>query len=256
MISVHDVQVYSGKFKLECVSFRVRRGSYAILMGRTGCGKTTMLEAICGLRVVRAGRILLDETEVTHLKPAQRGIGYVPQDGALFNTMTIAAHLAFALRVRKWPPREIDARVEELAELLGITHLLGRRPPGLSGGERQRVALGRALSYRPRVLCLDEPLSALDDETRHQMYRLLKRVQEHEQVTALHVTHNREDADHLGDTLLRMEDGLISERSLERDAPHAAHTASPSRSPVSPIIVERTPEDQPARMRSAHEREA
>src|SRR5690606_33756157 len=94
---------------------------------------------------------------------------------------------------------------------------LDRLPPGLSGGERQRVALGRALSFRPRVLCLDEPLSALDDETRYQMYDLLQRAQRHEHVTALHVTHNQEDADRLADTLLRLDDGVVDEQPCQAE---------------------------------------
>ena len=103
---------------------------------------------------------------MTRLAPADRGIGYVPQDLALFQTMTVREHLAFAQRIRRWDAGRIDARVHELAELLGLTRLLNRRPSGLSGGESQRVALGRALSFQPRVLLLDEPLSALDDDTR------------------------------------------------------------------------------------------
>jgi molybdate/tungstate transport system ATP-binding protein len=209
VIQVQDMDVQAGQFRLQQVSFTVPAGQYGILMGRTGCGKTTTLEAICGLRPVCSGVIRLDGVDVTQHKPAQRGIGYVPQDGALFNTMTVATHLAFALRVRRWPKKAVDARVHELAELLDIGQLLTRRPFGLSGGERQRVALGRALSFRPRVLCMDEPLSALDDDTRYQMYALLKRAQRHEQVTVLHVTHNREDADNLADSILRMEGGRV-----------------------------------------------
>src|SRR5215203_3589521 len=118
-------------------------------MGRTGCGKTTLLEAICGLKPVRAGRVLLLGRDVTDLPPADRGVGYVPQDLALFPTMTVREHLGFALEVRRWDMTAAARRVEELTALLGIGHLLERKPPGLSGGEAQRVALGRALSFRP-----------------------------------------------------------------------------------------------------------
>ncbi len=209
MIVAEDLTVRAGEFCLEAVSFEIPNGSYGVLMGRTGCGKTTILEAICGLRPVTGGRVLLMDEDVTQLKPAQRGIGYVPQDGALYSTMTVREHLAFALKVRRRPAAEIDRRVAELSALLGLEELLERLPPGLSGGEQQRVALGRALSAGPQVLCLDEPLSALDDETRQQMYELLKSVQEQTGVTTLHVTHSRGEAQRLADAVLELRDGKV-----------------------------------------------
>jgi ABC-type sugar transport system ATPase subunit len=209
MISVEALAVRAGTFALADVAFSVPTGKYALLMGRTGSGKTTILETLCGLRRAEAGRISLDGRDVTRLKPAQRDIGYVPQDGALFQTMTVREHLEFALRVRRWRRAEIVQRVAELAELLGIGDLLARKPRGLSGGEAQRVALGRALSFRPRVLCLDEPLSALDDDTRHSMIDLLKKVQHETGVTALHVTHNRGEAEKLADCRLQLVEGRV-----------------------------------------------
>ncbi|MBT3268015.1 ATP-binding cassette domain-containing protein [Candidatus Poribacteria bacterium] len=211
MIAVENLALRAGDFTLSDVSFRVAAGGYAALMGRTGSGKTSLLEAICGLRAVVGGRVIVQERDVTGAKPAARGVGYVPQDGALFRTITVAGHLSFALEVRKWEPDRTARRVGELAELLGISHLMRRTPHGLSGGERQRVALGRALSARPGVLLLDEPLSALDDDTRKQMYSLLKRVQEHEHVTVLHVTHSRSEARALADVVLRLVEGQVME---------------------------------------------
>jgi molybdate/tungstate transport system ATP-binding protein len=199
MIEIRDLTVRVGRFAIEGINLKVPTGKYAILMGRTGCGKTTLLETVCGLRRHAAGTIRLMNCEVSQLKAAQRGVGYVPQDTCLFQTMTVRDNLAFALHIRKWPRRKINARVEELAELLGVNHLLNRHPHGLSGGESQRVALGRALAFRPDVLCLDEPLSALDSETREEMYQLLKSIQKHTGVSTLHVTHNQEEAAHLGD---------------------------------------------------------
>jgi len=210
MIAVEHLTVRIDAFALVDVGLAIPSGQYAVLMGRTGAGKTTLLEAICGLKRVAAGTIRLNERDVTRLKPAERGIGYVAQDAALFSTMTVRENLAFPLRIRKWKRTEIEARVVELADLLGVTKLLDRKPPGLSGGETQRVALGRALAFRPTILCLDEPLSALDEATRAEMYKLLLSVQEHERVTALHVTHNREDADELADLLLRIENGKVT----------------------------------------------
>jgi molybdate/tungstate transport system ATP-binding protein len=211
MIELAGISVVSGGFSLADVSFRVPTGAYAVLMGRTGSGKTTLLEAICGLKHVVSGKIRLASRDVTRLKPAERGIGLVPQDGALFRSMTVREHLEFALEIRGWSTADRDARVSELAGLMGVGHLLERGVVGLSGGERQRVALGRALSFRPAILCLDEPLSALDDESRQEIIDLLKRVQRETGVTVLHVTHNRGEADRLADVRLRLENGAVRE---------------------------------------------
>jgi ABC-type sugar transport system ATPase subunit len=211
VIAVEGLTVRQGAFALTGVTFTVPAGQYGVLMGRTGCGKTTLLEAICGLRRVAAGRVLLHGRDVTRLKPAERGVGYVPQDRALFATMTVYEHLAFALEIRRWPRAAVEARVRELAALLGVEHLLGRRPHGLSGGEAQRVALGRALAMRPAVLLLDEPLSALDEETREGMIDLLRAVRARAGVTVLHITHSRGEAQRLADRVLVLADGAVRE---------------------------------------------
>lgn len=236
MIAVENLALSVGAFALEGLSFEVASGQYAALMGRTGSGKSTILEAICGLRLVRAGRIWLLGLEVTHLKPAERGIGYVPQDLALFPTMTVREHLTFALRVRGWDRPAIDRRVDELAGLLGLGHLLLRKPHGLSGGESQRVALGRALAFHPRVLLLDEPLSALDDETRAEMYALLRSVQRQTGVTTLHVTHSLYEARQLADRVLLLEDGAVCDRPA----------ADPVNGRTEPIRSARAPFIQPS----------
>ena len=212
MIAVDNLHVRAGAFHLEGVSFTVAAGEYAALMGKTGSGKTTLLEAICGLKSIRAGRVLLLGRDVTRLKPADRGVGYVPQDLALFPTLNVRDHLAFALDVRGWGRAQTAARVEELSALLGLRGLLDRRPQGLSGGEAQRVALGRALAFRPPVLLLDEPLSALDDETRAEMYTLLRSVQRLTGVTTLHVTHSLAEAKALADRILLLKDGVVTRR--------------------------------------------
>jgi ABC-type sugar transport system ATPase subunit len=182
-------------------------------MGRTGCGKTTLLEIICGLRRPLAGRVLIGDRDVTDEPPGARGIGYVPQDGAMFPTMTVREQLGFALRLRRHSTSEIAERVNQLADELGLTALLDRLPQNLSGGERQRIALGRALAVRPKVLLLDEPLSALDEELRDDLAALLRRVQREHGVTALHITHSRAEAEMLADVLFRLADGRITETS-------------------------------------------
>lgn len=209
MIELRNVTIRAGQFALERVSFRIESGEYAVLMGRTGLGKTTILESICGLRSIASGAILIRETDVSDWSPGDREIGYVPQDLALFPTMTVEQHLAFALRLRKASEKIIAERVSELADVLGIRPLLKRRIQALSGGERQRVALGRALSFRPSVLVLDEPLSALDEQTRQEIYSLLRRIKETTRVTTLHVTHNLDDADALADRRFVLDQGKV-----------------------------------------------
>lgn len=210
MINVNSLSIRVGEFALSDISFAVPLSAYAVMMGRTGSGKTTLLECICGLRKADAGTIHLGERDVTRLKPAERGIGYVPQDRTLFPTMTVRHHLDFPLVIRHWDKEHIKCRTHELADLLGIEHLLDRKPQGLSGGESQRVALGRALAFEPNILLLDEPLSALDDSTRQQMYGLLRRVSEQTKVTVLHITHNQSEADELADVRLTLRDGQVS----------------------------------------------
>jgi molybdate/tungstate transport system ATP-binding protein len=215
MISLTGLTVRQGAFSLENVSLTVPTGDYAVLMGKTGSGKTTLLEAICGLRPVETGTIRLVGRDVTRLRPAARNVGYVPQDTALFTTLTVRDHLGFALSVRRWPRAAIRARVDELAQLLGIGPLLDRRPRGLSGGEAQRVALGRAIAIRPEVLLFDEPLSALDDETREGMYDLLRSVCRQMTVTVLHVTHSRAEARCLADRMFELAGGAVREIAME-----------------------------------------
>lgn len=215
MIELSEVSVHSGAFQLERVSLRVDTGQFAVLMGQTGQGKTTLLEAICGLRPVTGGKIVLAERDVTRLTPGERNVGYVPQDLALFPTLTVREHLEFALRIRRQPGAKITARVDELAHLLNIEPLLARLPERLSGGESQRVALGRALSFAPPVLLLDEPFSALDEEIRLEMWSLLARVQQQTGVTVLHVTHSRAEARALASQLLTLRNGVLQSVPLD-----------------------------------------
>jgi ABC-type sugar transport system ATPase subunit len=212
MIQVSNISLRAGNFALDDLNFEVATGAYSVLMGRTGGGKTTILESICGLRRPAGGSIRLLGRDVTLLRPAERGIGYVPQDGALFTTMTVRRQWELPMMLRHRPRAAIERRIAELAEALGITALLDRKPAGLSGGEIQRVALGRALSFAPRIMCLDEPLNALDQATHAEACALLKRLTRSAGITALHVTHDPEEADLLADQILFLDNGRLTSR--------------------------------------------
>ena len=210
MIDVDQLALQQGQFRLADISLHIPKGRYGLLMGQTGCGKTTILEAIAGLRPINSGRISLNDRDVTFSSPAERDIGYVPQDGALFRTLTVRDNLAFALTIRNRPTPQISERIRDLADWLQITHLLERRAVGLSGGETQRIALGRALANHPPVLLMDEPLSSLDEETRDRMIELLQGLPNRADVTVLHVTHSKVEADRLGDVIFQMDNGQVT----------------------------------------------
>lgn len=217
MIHLRDVTITAGSFTLQQVCLQLQPGDYGVLMGQTGQGKTTILEAICGLRQVTSGTIIVGGVNVTACLPGDRGIGYVPQDLALFPTMSVRQHLEFAMRLRKFSSSTIADRVDQLSTLLGITALLNRKTAALSGGESQRVALGRALSFRPAVLLMDEPFSALDEATRHEMHVLLRNVTVSTGVTTLHVTHSTEEADALATRRFFLRHGTITESMSDAD---------------------------------------
>ncbi len=217
MIEVEQLGIRQSGFCLERIDFRVESGQYAVLMGRSGCGKTTLLEAICGLRPIQAGCIRLAGRDVTGRKPAERGVGYVPQDRALFPTFRVRDQLGFSLAVRRLPAPLIAGRVRELAVLTGVGRILDRYPDGLSGGEAQRVALGRALASKPAILLLDEPLSALDEDLRVEMCDLLEKIHRQTRVTVLHVTHNRQEAQRLGNCHFRLESGVVRKQRISSE---------------------------------------
>ncbi|WP_044254106.1 ABC transporter ATP-binding protein [Rhodopirellula sp. SWK7] len=215
MIRLDNISITVGTFHLPNVSLEIERGRYAILMGKTGCGKTSLLETICGLRKPSSGSVWIQDVDVTRYAPGDREIGYVPQDLALFPTYNVAEHLEFGLKLRKASPSRLKQRRDETAEILGITHLLRRPIDGLSGGEAQRVALGRAIAVEPSVLLLDEPLSALDEETRDEMLELLQSLKEATNVTTLHVTHNLAEAERLADCRYRLSDSVLEHVAID-----------------------------------------
>jgi ABC-type Fe3+/spermidine/putrescine transport system ATPase subunit len=190
MIHIQQLNFSVGGFALGDVCLHVGPGEYFVLLGPTGSGKTLLVECLCGLNRLDSGRIHIGGTDVTHLEPRSRGVGYLPQDYALFPHLTVRRNIRFGLNSRGLPPASIRQRVDQLMEQLGLAHLADRLPGKLSGGEKQRVALARALAIRPRVLLLDEPVSALDEQTRDNLCRLLKQLQKRTQTTTLHVCHN------------------------------------------------------------------
>ena len=209
MIRVDNLSMTQGEFSLEDISFHIPEGRHAVLTGKSGCGKTSLLEAVCGLRPIQAGRITIAGQDITSKRPAERRIGYVPQDGALFPNYRVGEQLAFGLIVHRYDNKAIAERVEEVATLLGIDHLLDRYPDKLSGGEIQRVALGRVLTLKPRALCLDEPLSALDWDTHDEICDLLLNTIKKQRITTFHITHNRTEAKKLADIEFMLKDGKI-----------------------------------------------
>ncbi|MGJ8677399.1 MAG: ATP-binding cassette domain-containing protein [Akkermansiaceae bacterium] len=201
-MSLHlkNLTVSSGSFTLRDITLHVPKGECLVLMGKSGAGKTTLMEALCGLRKVDAGEILIDGKRINHLRPGDREIGLVPQDSALFPHMTVREHLEFALRLRGLRVSEdqhVD-RITELGDSLGIKEIFKRKPDGLSGGEKKRVAIARALVARPKLLCLDEAFTGLDDETSLKILKHLKQMISKEGITTLNITHRREEAALIG----------------------------------------------------------
>ncbi|MGH7628841.1 MAG: ATP-binding cassette domain-containing protein [Gemmatimonadales bacterium] len=214
MIELEGISVRVGGFDLRDVSFAVPSGGYALIIGPTGSGKTTLLEAIAGHAKVRSGRVLLHGQDVTGLPPERRGLGFVYQQYHLFPHLSVRQNIGYGLAVGRTGGRTDGSgggRAHELAEALGITHLLDRTVRGLSGGEQQRVALARALAPRPRILLLDEPFASVDPTTRHLLRRELRALHEREGITTLQVTHDFDEALRLGDLVAVLADGRIAQ---------------------------------------------
>jgi multiple sugar transport system ATP-binding protein len=198
-------------YAVKDVSLTVQDREFMVLVGPSGCGKTTTLRMVAGLEEITSGEIFIADRPVTHLPPRDRDIAMVFQNYALYPHMTVFDNMAFGLKMRKFSKAEIDKRVREAAEVLGIHDLLGRKPRQLSGGQRQRVALGRAIVRHPQVFLFDEPLSNLDAKLRVQMRGELKRLHERLQATAIYVTHDQVEAMTLGDRIVVMKDGCIQQ---------------------------------------------
>jgi len=202
---------YGGHPVVNNVNLEVGDGEFFVLLGSSGSGKTTILSLIAGLVPVDAGRILLHGRDVTHLSTQQRNVGFVFQNYALFQFMTVADNIEFGLSIRKAPTRQRRSRRDELLDLVGLAGLGERMPRQLSGGQQQRVALARALAYQPDVLLLDEPLGALDAKIRVDLRRSLKAIQRRLGIATILVTHDQEEAFDLADRIGVMSYGRLLE---------------------------------------------
>ncbi len=202
---------YDETHAVKDVNLEIRDREFVVLVGPSGCGKTTTLRMLAGLEEITSGEISIDGRVVNDLPPMDRDIAMVFQNYALYPHMSVYDNMAFGLKMRKFGRDEIQKRVREAAEILGIQPLLARRPRQLSGGQRQRVALGRAIVRHPRVFLFDEPLSNLDAKLRVQMRVELKRLHERLETTAVYVTHDQVEAMTLGDRVVVMKDGLVQQ---------------------------------------------
>jgi len=194
---------------LHDVSLHVQDGTFCVLLGPSGCGKSTLLNIVAGLTPQDSGSVLLDGQRVDHLAPRERDVAMVFQSYALYPHMTVAQNLGFGLRMRGVARLEMERKVHEVAQLLGIEELLKRKPRELSGGQRQRVAMGRALVRQPKLFLFDEPLSNLDARLRAKVRLELKQIHQQFRGTVLYVTHDQVEAMTLGDHIVVLHEGRI-----------------------------------------------
>ncbi|HVJ40915.1 MAG TPA: ABC transporter ATP-binding protein [Dongiaceae bacterium] len=202
---------------LEGIDLAIGEGEFVALLGSSGCGKTTLLRAIAGFVAPNAGSIRVAGRDLTRLPPDQRGMALVFQSYALWPHMTVAQNIGYGLKLQRRTRDEVSRRVAELEEMLGLSGLSGRKPAALSGGQRQRVALGRALAIDPKILLLDEPLSNLDARIRLAMRHEIRALQKRLGITAIHVTHDREEAMVMADRIIILNGGRIAQQGVPEE---------------------------------------
>ncbi len=220
MVSVQAKQVikrFGATTVLRGVDLDIADGSFAVLVGPSGCGKSTLLRLLAGLEQVSEGTIEFGDKDVTHLEPRDRDIAMVFQSYALYPHMSVRRNLEFGLRLRRTDAATMNARVEEVAKMLDIGHLLDRLPRALSGGQRQRVAMGRAIVRRPALFLFDEPLSNLDPALRAQVRVDIRKLHDEFGVTSVYVTHDQVEAMTLADVLYVLEGGEVQQRGRPID---------------------------------------
>lgn len=193
------------------IDLEIHDGEFVVLVGPSGCGKSTTLRMIAGLEEISGGSLYIGDTLVNNIPPKDRDIAMVFQNYALYPHMNVRENMAFGLKLRKLDKKEIEKRINEAAKILGLDHLLDRKPGQLSGGQRQRVALGRAIVRDPRVFLMDEPLSNLDAKLRVQMRTEISKLRHRLGVTIVYVTHDQTEAMTMGDRIVIMKDGIIQQ---------------------------------------------
>ncbi|HEY0196314.1 MAG TPA: tungstate ABC transporter ATP-binding protein WtpC [Methanobacterium sp.] len=211
MIKIENLSRDWKEFKIDQVNLEIKTSEYFVILGPSGSGKTLLLELIAGMWPVDSGKIYLNQENITDIPLEKRGVGFVYQNYMLFPHKTVFENIAFGLNMKKVDKDEVKSRVDEMMGLLNIDHLGHRLPRTLSGGEQQRTALARALIINPKVLLMDEPLSALDRQTRDELIRQMKDLHDKFDITMVHVTHNFDEALALADRIAIMKEGRISQ---------------------------------------------
>lgn len=217
MLRVENLEYTSAHFNLGPFNLELGQNEYFVLLGPTGSGKSTFLELISGLRKPTGGKIYLNGRDITCLLPEERNLGFVTQQSLLFPHLNVFENIAFSMRVRRFRKKEIERRIYEVAELIGIKHLLERNIHSLSGGESQLVAIARAIALKPNLLLFDEPMSALDRKVRKKLQPELKKIQRKLGIPAFHVTHDFEEAVVLADRIGIIEKGKILQMGLPEE---------------------------------------
>ncbi len=211
-VAIRDVRKAFGLTAvIHGVDVSIEDGEFVVLVGPSGCGKSTLLRMIAGLENITGGEISIGDRVVNHLPPKERDVAMVFQNYALYPHMTVAANMAFSMKLRGAPKQEIETRVTRAAEILGLELLLERYPSQLSGGQRQRVAMGRAIVRDPQVFLFDEPLSNLDAKLRVQMRTEIKELHQRLKTTTVYVTHDQIEAMTMADKIVVMHDGIVEQ---------------------------------------------
>ncbi len=217
-IEIRDVnKSFGDNHVLRSIGLDVEQGELVTLLGPSGCGKSTLLRAIAGLNDVDSGTIHIDGKDVTHVDVRKRQIGMVFQSYALFPNLTVAKNVSFGLEIAKVPTAQMRERVSRALTLVGLEEKANQKPVQLSGGQQQRVALARALIMEPKVLLLDEPLSALDAQIRQSLRVQIREIQQQMKITAIFVTHDQEEAMAISDRVCVMHDGIIEQQGTPEE---------------------------------------
>ncbi len=217
-VELKDINKNFGDFEAaKNINIGIKKGSLVALLGSSGSGKTTILRMIAGLETPTSGDIFIDQKRVNDTPPADRGIGFVFQNYALFRYMTVKKNIEFGLEIKKWPKQRIRERVAELIELVGLKGFENRYPNQLSGGQRQRVAFARALAPEPNLLLLDEPFAAIDAKVRQELRSWLREMIYKVGVTSIFVTHDQEEAVEVADRIIVMNEGVIEQTGSPTD---------------------------------------